>query len=628
MNKTIRWSAFCGYLKYIWDRKKTLYLYGLLFFPAYITANYLQIYLPKIIMQNLEDKVSIPSMGLNILTFILLLMFCILVREKMKSRSEHGNRQVIQQMQQQYTEKLLYIDYEYLEDTEFLSLRNMAKESLFGGEIGTQERARLMDFLPILIMIAAALGNTGLYLYYLGKLSGYLIILLFATVILGTLLNMKLFRKHEQKYGSMISDSWQKMDYVVRKTQDFSMAKDIRLYHMNSWLSGLVDGFLAERLHLKKKELSNRGIGDMVAVTSLTIFQIAVLGMVLWHYLQGILRVSDVIFYVYMTPALYHLLDQEISSKSIHLFQILTEYQRFQDFMHYGRDTAKQKAAIRQKAPAIILEHVSFTYPTTEKLILQDISLTISAGEKIAIVGINGAGKTTLMKLICGLLHPTSGRILLNGVDLETMDAEERYGYFSCTFQDVQFLPVSIRENISQEICLSNAAGTKTSETKKSKFGSSDTQIWHCLEQAGIHKEIKNLPKQLDTLLEKNLQEDAIDFSGGQRQKLILARALYRNAGALILDEPTAALDAIAENAIYEKYAEFAAGKTSFFVSHRLSSTRFCDRILLLDGGKIAEEGTHEELLAQQGIYAEMFEMQSKYYQEDQSDMADAITAE
>lgn len=621
MNKTIRWSAFWGYLKYIWERKKTLYLYGLLFFPAYITANYLQIYLPKMIIQNLEDKASIPAMGWNILVFVLLLMFCIFVREKMRTRTEHGNRQIIQQMQQRYTEKLLYVDYGYLEDTEFLSLRNMAKESLFGGEIGTQERARLMDFLPILIMITAALGNMGLYLFYLGKLSMYLIILLFAAVLFSTLLNMKLFRKHEAKYGLMVSDSWQKMDYVVRKTQDFSMAKDIRLYHMNSWLSGLVDDFLTERLRLKKKELSNRGIGDMVAVTGLTVFQIAVLGMVLLHYLQGTLKVSDVIFYVNMTPALYHLLDQEISTKSIHLFQILTEYQRFQDFIHYGSDTTKQKADVWQKAPEITLEHVSFSYPKTKKLILKDISLHIGAGDKIAIVGVNGAGKTTLMKLICGLLHPTSGRILLDGVDMESMDAEERYRYFSCTFQDVQFLPVSIRENISQEICISPTSGTVTSETDKSPSTNSDTEIWHCLEQAGIHREIRDLPQQLDTLLEKNLQADAIDFSGGQRQKLILARALYRNAGALILDEPTSALDALAENEIYEKYAEFAAGKTSFFVSHRLSSTRFCDRILLLDGGKIAEEGTHEELLAQQGIYAEMFEMQSKYYQEDISDI-------
>lgn len=641
MKKTIQLSAFCGYLRYIWDKKKILYLYGILFFPAYIVANYLQVYLPKMIVQKLEHKATIPEIGLSILILVLILMLCIMMREKMRTKTEHGNRMVEQDMQNDYTYKLLYVDYGYLEDAEFLSIRNMAKESLFGGDIGSQERAQLLDFMPTMIMIAAALGNVAVYLFYLGKLSWWLIILLFATVFLGTALNIKLFRKNEGKYGQMVSDSWQKMDYVTRKTQDFSMAKDIRLYHMNPWLAGLVDTYLKERLRLKKKELSNRGIGDMVYGASLTIFQITVFGIVLQHYLRGMLEVSDVVFYVNMTPVLYNLLDQEVSTKSMHLFRIVTEFQRFQDFMHYGKNTGKQDISIQKEAPSITLEHVSFSYPKSEKVVLQDINLSVQAEEKVAIVGVNGAGKTTLMKLICGLLHPTSGRILLNGVDMETMEAEERYSWFSCTFQDVQFLPVSIRENIAQEnrsgYSLQNYTAAETTqnnqpiELKKQNTAvkiqensgiktnipprQDDAAIWNCLEQAGIRQEIEALPKKLDTLLEKSIHENATDFSGGQRQKLILARALYRNAGALILDEPTAALDALAENEIYEKYAEFAADKTSFFVSHRLSSTRFCDRILLLNGGNIAEEGTHEELLEQQGIYAEMFQMQSKYYQ-------------
>ncbi len=302
--------------------------------------------------------------------------------------------------------------------------------------------------------------------------------------------------------------------------------------------------------------------------------------------------------------------------------------------MEYGEDTGKGEVPVQKDAPSIVLEHVGFSYPGTEKEVLKDIDLQVRPGEKVAIVGVNGAGKTTLMKLICGLLHPTSGRILINGVDMETMEAEERYVWFSCTFQDVQFLPLSIRENISQEIRnadfvregisqkmgdgsqpnMMGSAEERDVENHLPEYHEGDEKIWRCLELAGIRREIEELPDQLDTLLEKNINEDATDFSGGQRQKLILARALYRDAGALILDEPTAALDALAENEIYEKYAEFARGKTSFFVSHRLSSTQFCDRILLLDGGIIAEEGTHDELLAAGGIYGKMFAMQSEYY--------------
>ncbi|MCI8339600.1 MAG: ABC transporter ATP-binding protein [Lachnospiraceae bacterium] len=604
MEKTVTWQAFWGYVGYIWREKKVLFLYGVLFFPAFILANYLQVYLPKMIIMELEEKRSITCLGLSVLAFVFVLCLAILLREQMYSRLRYGNRQIARKQQQDYTNKLLYVDYGYLEDQEFLSMRNMVKESIFGGGIGGQGRAHLMDFMPEAVMLIAAVGNVILYLYYLSKISFLLILVLFAVIFLGTVINVKVFRKNERKHAMRSADTWQKLDYVTRKTEDFSMAKDVRLYDMSPWLTGLIDEYLRERLSFKKREMTSRGLGDAVYMLSIGIFMASLLGMLLLGFWDGGIGVSDMVFYANMGPALYHLLNREVSGRCFLLFQIMTEYQRFQTFMEYGEDTGKVDVPVQKEAPSIALEHVSFSYPGAEKEVLSDISLQVRAGEKVAIVGVNGAGKTTLMKLICGLLHPTSGRILLNGVDMEAMEAEERYAWFSCTFQDVQFLPVSIRENITQEIQNATSVGRDQSQ-----------KIWHCLEQAGIRKEIEGLPGGLDTLMEKNINENATDFSGGQRQKLILARALYRDAGGLILDEPTAALDALAENDIYEKYAEFAREKTSFFVSHRLSSTRFCDRILLLDGGKIAEEGTHEELLAAGGIYGKMFAMQSKYYQ-------------
>lgn len=235
-------------------------------------------------------------------------------------------------------------------------------------------------------------------------------------------------------------------------------------------------------------------------------------------------------------------------------------------------------------------------------MFLSDFNLKVNKGESVAIVGVNGAGKTTLMKLACGLLHPTEGKIFLNGRDMQELDAEERYANFSCAFQEIQFLPLTIRENISMK--LENEEDT--------------ARIWSCLEEAGVADAIRELPQQLNTKMNKSIHEDAVDFSGGQRQKIILARALYRDAGCLILDEPTAALDALAENEIYEKYSQFTKDKTSFFVSHRLASTRFCDRIVLIDGGKVAEQGTHEELLDKNGLYSHMFSLQSKYYKKEQ----------
>ena len=230
------------------------------------------------------------------------------------------------------------------------------------------------------------------------------------------------------------------------------------------------------------------------------------------------------------------------------------------------------------------------------------MSVKIDAGEKIAVVGLNGAGKTTLMKLICGLLHPTKGKILLNGVDMETMTQQEIYAWFSCVFQDVHFLPLSVRENISM----------------KPLNGKVDDRVWECLDKAGMSEVINELPGKDDTLMEKSLNDEATDFSGGQCQKLMLARALYRDSGVLILDEPTAALDPIAEYEVYAKFDELIGTKTAVYISHRLSSCQFCNDILVIDDGKAVQRGSHEKLIDEEGLYAKLWKTQAKYYQKTQ----------
>lgn len=595
-------EGFWSYLRYIWKENRKLYLIGVLYFPAFIIANYLQIYLPKLVIMELEQKRSILHLGIRIFGLILILLVCIIVRVQMQSRLEIGNRIITKKMEDDYAQKLLYVDYECLEDKEFISMRNTVYKSFSAGGLGEVENAAVLtEFLPTLLLMIASFGNIFLYLFYLCKLTPWLIVLSFFIPLSVVLIRNSLV-KQEVQYAKKNADSWKKLDYTVRKTEDFSMAKDVRLYQMSSWFSQLIDQYIKEGLVYKVKELKIRLLSGYINTIIFGIFNGCIFASLLYRLWHGNIVVSDLVFYAGMGPALFRLCSDDLTTNFMKASQQSIEFQRFQRFMHYGEDSGRLTVPIEKKAPNITLEHVSFAYPDTEREILQDLSLQIRAGEKIAIVGVNGAGKTTLMKLICGLLHPTKGRILLNGKDMEEMEAEERYAWFSCAFQDIQFLPLSIRENISM---MESNGESKTEE-----------KIWRCLEQAGIRQEIEALPDQLDSLMEKSIHETAVDFSGGQRQKLILARALYRDTGALILDEPTAALDALAENDIYEKYAEFAEGKTSFFVSHRLSSTRFCDRILLLDGGKIVEEGKHEELLEAGGLYSEMFQMQSKYYKE------------
>ena len=247
---------------------------------------------------------------------------------------------------------------------------------------------------------------------------------------------------------------------------------------------------------------------------------------------------------------------------------------------------------------SIEFKNVSFTYPSAEKSTVCNMSFKVNRGENIAIVGENGAGKTTAVKLLCGLYYPTSGEILINGKSSRDFSNDSYFNLFSAVFQDYYFMPMTIAENIC----------TVSDYDRKKLFAAFD--------KAGISEKINSLPLKEKTYMIKDVYKDAADFSGGEKQKLLLAKAIYKNAPVLILDEPTAALDPIAENELYLKYNEMTSGKISFFISHRLSSTRFCDRILLVKDGKIAESGTHEELMALKGLYYRMYQVQSYYYKE------------
>ncbi len=599
MGKGKVWKGLCLYIRYIWKEKKSIYLMGILFFPAYILSNYLQVYLPKMVIMELEEKRTITHFGISIMGLSFFLILCIFIKVKMLSRIKYSNRFINQRMQNEYSQKLLYVDYKYLEDQEFLTVRDKVKESLFGGSVGDGwERAKLADFMETLVTLAAVTGNVVLYAYHLCKLSYWMLaIFLIAPFIM--VLTQKTVMKNERDNAVKASGVWQKLDYVIRKTEDFSMAKDVRMYQMDVWLSGLLEKLCKKRLEYKAKELKPRCALSVISTLVFGVYHAGLFAAILAGLWNGNINVADVVFYAGMGPALYFLMEEDFLNNIRRLFQLSVEFKRFREYTDYGENTGKTDIPVNRKTPVIEFQHVSFTYPGSDREVLKDINLVVEKGEKIAIVGVNGAGKTTLMKLTCGLLLPASGRILLDGKDMAQMEPEERYSWFSCAFQDIQFLPLSIKENISMLI-----------------EDADNLKIWDCLKQAGIKDEVGSLPLRLDTMMEKTLNKNAVDFSGGQKQKLILARALYRDAGVLVLDEPTAALDALAENDIYEKYARFTKDKTSFFVSHRLSSTRFCDRILLIDGGNIAEEGTHEELLAAGGLYAGMFEMQSKYYKE------------
>ena len=244
------------------------------------------------------------------------------------------------------------------------------------------------------------------------------------------------------------------------------------------------------------------------------------------------------------------------------------------------------------------IRDVSFRYPGSEEYALRHINLKFRIGERLALVGMNGSGKTTLIKLLCRLYDPTEGTILLNGIDITRYSYDEYIALFSVVFQDFKIFAFSVAENVA---C--------TSEPDRERVRSA-------LRGVGLEERIDAMPHGMDTAITREYEDDGVDLSGGEGQKLAIARALYKDAPFLILDEPTAALDPLAEAEIYSRFDRMSENRTTVFISHRLSSCRFCDEIAVFDGGRIAEQGNHETLLAQNGKYAELWNAQAQYYVE------------
>ncbi len=392
------------------------------------------------------------------------------------------------------------------------------------------------------------------------------------------------------------------MNYINRIVDDVPGGKDIRLFGLEKWLIGKYD----KAIHNMRRISFGKDIREYGS-NILDIVLNALRDFVCYLYLiimlaQG-MEISRFVFFLGIIGGFSNWLGKV--SKSI--VAVKRDSDMIGDLRIYldldtGTEGTEKESMDRQNSAEIVFDHVSYRYGGAKEDTLKDISFRLAAGEKLALVGINGAGKTTIVKLMSGLYFPTQGTVYVNGISTKELD---RSGYFAkqaAVFQESFLTSYSIGENVALE------------ETYDAE------RVWKSLSQAGLYEKVRGLDRQLDTHLGKDIQEDGIALSGGEIQKLLLARVLYRNAALIMLDEPTAALDALAETEVYEKYKALLKHKTVLFISHRLASTRFCDRILVLSEGRIREEGTHAELMRAQGEYYHMFRVQSKYYQQEGSD--------
>lgn len=618
-------------LRFLWDRKRTVYLLILFFLPLSVLSDMIGVYLPKAVLAELEQGQSVSHFILVLGGISLLLVVSLFGKDMIDGRLNHDNALLHRELQMSYTRKLLYIDYKYLEDPEYLSLRNRAKSIIYSiysapGVSG--------DYLGMFLIKLAHTGTQcvliAVYLVWLWRLSPMLVLFLLVTVMLLGAMSVPAGRK-SQRFDDQAGLAWKKVQYLTERTGDFSLAKDSRLYSMENWILPLLDKYMGIRLHYKGLSLWNDGCWAAARDVVLRLQNLVVYGYLIYEMLRGNIVPSDLVLYAGMIGTLSGTI-QEGAFNFTQLYHVSLSLQRVQNFFQFGEDREPEGLPLHREEVSLTLEHVSFSFPDSDRKILDDVSFSVQTGDRIAVVGLNGAGKTTLMKLICGLLEPTQGRILLNGKDMKELSPEERYSWFSCAFQDISFLPFSIQENISMipdeerdgidgrtEIDGRARADEKDVQAVDDGSGKNVDQevagrVKDCLQKAGMWEKINSLPQGVHSLLEKDINEGAVDFSGGERQRLVLAKALYRDTSVLLLDEPTAALDPLAENELYTQYADFSKDKLTFFVSHRLSSTSFCDRIFLLQDGCIAEEGTHEELLKKRGLYAKMFTLQGHYY--------------
>lgn len=446
------------------------------------------------------------------------------------------------------------------------------------------------------------LSNIMGFTFYLILLSGLdLRIAAMVTVltIVGFVFNKKM-SNWEYVHKDECAEIGNRLLYCRNILREGTYAKEIRIFGITDWINELWDKNLRLLFKFDLRKQTRLFAGSLVDIVLTFLKNGIAYYFLLMMVIEGKIAVSAFILYFAAvsgyTAWVSGILDQVLTLYRQSLdISVLREFLEFEEpFRFEGGRT------IPAGPYTIELRNVSYRYPEAGEDTIKNLNLTITPSEKIAIVGLNGAGKTTLIRLVSGFLDPTEGQVLLNGIDIREFNRREYYDIFAAVFQDYSVIPASIRENITQT----------TGEADEDKMK------W-CIEQAGLTEKIASLEKGTESQITRRVYEDGLELSGGETQRLMLARVLYKDAPFVLLDEPTAALDPIAENNIYLKYNEMTKGKQSIFISHRLASTRFCDRILYLEDGQIAEEGTHEGLMNLHGKYADIYGVQSKYYNED-----------
>lgn len=429
------------------------------------------------------------------------------------------------------------------------------------------------------------------YLWIFTKLDWWLVIYLIVLTILSARFVYKTISVFD-KFRENISDKWEQVKQLNYELQSPISKLDILMYNFNKLFSKYYSSIILhwdnELAYVNKRVFVLNFKSKLISL----IRDVPIFYWIILNLKQGNITIAD--FYILFSAIFsFVIYVDRLADQSAFFIRDLRLFKYFFEILDYPQ---KSYNHLDLKNVDIELKNICFKYPKSKNYTLKDINLNLSNNESIALVGENGAGKTTLALIIAGLYEPTSGQILLNGKDINSYNIK-RTDLVSAVFQDTLIMPYSIRENVSMN----------TSNNDLSKI----------YNKAGLDQIISKFDKKDEQILLRTLDDSGVDLSGGQKQKLLLARAINKtSANILILDEPTAQLDALAEKELYELYNQMSIDKSSIFISHRLASTKFCDKVIYLKNGQIAESGSHEDLMANNGEYKELFDIQAKNYRE------------
>ena len=481
--------------------------------------------------------------------------------------------------------------YENIENPVFQDKLKTALDAIGGDGMGFQKTYENIG------LILVSLVSIILFCIIIGKFNILIVLVCIISTIVSTLINRLVANYHQKRQVDLAHANRQK-SYFNTTGSDFSYGKDIRVFSLQNIF---MDKYNNKSLSYIKvlKDLANKEfLYGLIGLLTLILQDSVAYILIILSAINKQIDLASVSLYisciVAFSTVLRTLTDQ--ITDLVKNLKITSYYFEFLDETE-KEPTLDKFPFDKHLGLTIEFKNVWFKYPGTEKYVLKDLNLKIEANSKVAIVGTNGAGKTTIVKLISGLFEPTEGDIYINGVNLKTIDKKDYQEAISTVFQDYEIYAMSVIDNVGGYNC--------------------DRELAiKCIESVGLKEEIEALPNSYDTELLKVLDENGVDLSGGQKQKIAIARALYKNGGIVILDEPTAALDALAEASIYSSFANLVENKTAIYISHRLSSTKFCDKIAFFNQDGLQEYGTHDELMNNKAGYYEMFKIQGKYYQE------------